>query len=77
MPPNSNTSFTLLSSVSSDGIINIWNLNNVLSFGYKGDNTISISPLTTYDTKNRLTCVVLSQKFDAQGLDKRDCQQDT
>ena len=76
MPPNSNTTFTLLSSVSSDGIINIWNLNKVLPHGYKGDNTISNSPMTTYDTKSRLTCVVLSQKFDAQDLDKRDCQQD-
>ena len=77
MPPNSNPPLTLLSSVSSDGIINIWNLNKVLPCSYKeGDNTISNSPLTTYDTKSRLTCVVLSQKFDAQDLDERDCQQD-
>jgi len=73
MPPNSSTPFTLLSSVSSDGIINVWNLNKVLSsYSCKeGDaNIVFNSPLTTYDTKSRLTCVVLSHSFDTQDLDK-------
>ena len=76
-PPNSNAPFTLLSSISSDGVINIWNLNKVLPHSYKeGDNPIFSLPLTTYDTKSRLTCVVLSQKFDAQDLEGSASQQD-
>ena len=72
MPPSSSAPFTLLSSVSSDGIINVWNLDKVLPYSYKeGGNTVFDSPLTTYDTKSRLTCVVLTQKFDAQDLDER------
>jgi protein MAK11 len=71
MPPNNSAPFTLLSSISSDGIINIWNLDKVLSYSCKeGNNTIFNSPLTTYDTKSRLTCVVLSQNFDVHNLDK-------
>jgi len=76
-PPNSSAPFTLLSSISSDGIINVWNLNKVLPHSYKeGDNPIFSLPLTTYDTKSRLTCVVLSQKFDAQDLEERASQQE-
>ncbi|CAI2162536.1 20556_t:CDS:2 [Funneliformis geosporum] len=62
MPPKCGDPFPLLSSISSDGIINIWNLNKVLPQDYKeGDNKIFDSPLTSFDTKSRLTCVVLSQ----------------
>ncbi|PKK73932.1 WD40 repeat-like protein [Rhizophagus irregularis] len=77
IPPNNSAPFTLLSSISSDGVINVWNLNKVLPHNYKeGNNPIFNLPLATYDTKSRLTCVVLSQKFDAQDLEERASQQD-
>jgi len=80
IPPNNSAPLTLLSSISSDGVINIWNLNKVLLHSSRdhkeGDHPIFSLPLTTYDTKSRLTCVVLSQKFDAQDLEERASQQD-
>ncbi|CAG8584530.1 4924_t:CDS:2 [Diversispora eburnea] len=69
LPPtiNLSTPLTLLASISSDGVINIWILDEILTNINNNknpeDSIIVTNPLTSYDTKSRLTCVTMSQSF--------------
>ncbi|CAG8447385.1 11020_t:CDS:2 [Ambispora leptoticha] len=74
---------TILVSVSSDGEINVWNLSEALEFSKNdnnknqkiqenpsNNNTIAFTKiLASYDTKSRLTCLVLSGGFGDVGDD--------
>ncbi|RIB16314.1 WD40-repeat-containing domain protein [Gigaspora rosea] len=63
IPPTYSTPFSLLTSISSDGVINVWSLNDIWSNKEQTQNVIITTPLASYDTKSRLTCVALSQAF--------------
>ncbi|CAG8495795.1 12151_t:CDS:2, partial [Racocetra persica] len=62
MPPTYSTPLSLLTSISSDGVINVWTLDEIWSNKEREDVTIT-TPLASYDTKSRLTCVALSRTF--------------
>ncbi|CAG8534911.1 9647_t:CDS:2 [Cetraspora pellucida] len=62
IPPMYSTPLSLLTSISSDGVINVWILDEIWSNKEREDVTIT-TPLASYNTKSRLTCVALSQTF--------------
>ncbi|CAG8748711.1 1557_t:CDS:2, partial [Acaulospora morrowiae] len=56
LPPNRSNPVALLASISSDGAINIWILDEILATKGQTESVIT-EPLISYDTKSRLICV--------------------